>query len=232
MAFNIIMAKGDIPNPQIVPPAIVVAKAGDPQALGVTIPIIKIDLTGVSFKQRAGATGPEFSFDFGTMTITLRQEIYLANDLTACELRKWGSHERGHVDDNRKAMDDLQAEFMQYGTIKDVFVNGVWYPRTDFSMVQRFIQDEIGDAYRELTAVAAAKHDSITEYRRVAREILRDCPEPIMYTIQRGDTLSGIALHYYGVASKWTEIHTANLDEIGPNANLIITGRKLRIPKI
>ncbi len=231
MALNVTISKGSIPSPKVVTPATVAAKAGNAQALGLTLPFINIDLTGVSFKQRRATGGPEFSFDFGTLRITLRQEVYIANDLTECERRKWAEHERGHVDDNRDVMDRLEAEFMPYGMIQDVFVNGTWYPRTQFTLVQNLIQQDIGDAFRTLTEAEVAAHDTIAEYRRVAREILRDCPGPIRYRIQRGDTLSAIALHYYGAASKWKKIHEANRDTIGSNPNMIIAGQTIIIPK-
>lgn len=39
------------------------------------------------------------------------------------------------------------------------------------------------------------------------------------YTVKAGDTLSGIALHFYGSAikDKWMKIYEANKDVIGPN---------------
>lgn len=237
MALQVNIGKGTAPSPRIVAPATVVQKAqetGNPsadRALAVTVPIISVDLTGVSFKQRRAASGVEFSFDFGTLKIDLRQEVYIANNLSQCEQRKWAAHERGHVDDNRAVMDKLEAEFMKDGFIQDVFVNGTWYPRSDFQLVQRIVRDAIGDVFRVLTAEAAAKHDTVAEYRRVAREILRDCPGPIMYEVLRGDTLSAIALHYYGSASKWPKIYDANKATIGRSPHLVRVGQKLVIPK-
>ncbi len=49
------------------------------------------------------------------------------------------------------------------------------------------------------------------------------------YTVQPGDTLSGIAAAQYGDASRWPMIHTAN-QHLVPNANLIFAGQQLRIP--
>lgn len=236
LVFSI--SKGTIPAPQLVTPATVTTRAAAighanaAGALGITIPRITIDLTGVSFKQRNQAGILEFSFDTGVLKIELKQEVLLANDLTVCEQRKWGAHERGHVDDNRTAMDSLEAEVRQYGFFQDVFVHGVWYPRTDFQLVQQTIQDEVGAAFRDLTEHAATAHDSIAEYRRVAREILRDCPSPITYVIQQGETLSHIALHYYGNAAKWDVIYNANKAVIGPSPHMIRTGLKIEIPKI
>ncbi|MEZ6034802.1 MAG: LysM peptidoglycan-binding domain-containing protein [Planctomycetaceae bacterium] len=237
MALIFSISKGTIPAPQIVSPETVVAHAasvGHPNAssaLGITVPRIVIDPTSVQYKQRIQAGIQQFSFDTGTLRINLHQEVFIANDLTPCEQLKWGAHERGHVDDNRDLMDDLGAEVSQYGFFQDVFVNGVWYPRTDFQLVQQTVNDDIGSAFRALTEAAATSHDSVAEYRRVAREILRDCPSPINYIIQRGETLSHIALHYYADASKWNLIYDANRAAIGPNPHMIRAGLKITIPK-
>ena len=49
------------------------------------------------------------------------------------------------------------------------------------------------------------------------------------YTVVSGDSLSKIAKHYYGDASKWHRIHEANREQI-KNPDLIYPGQKLRIP--
>lgn len=50
------------------------------------------------------------------------------------------------------------------------------------------------------------------------------------YTVVKGDTLSRIAKHFYGDASKWRQIHAANKDVI-KNPDLIHIGWVLKIPK-
>lgn len=49
------------------------------------------------------------------------------------------------------------------------------------------------------------------------------------YVVQRGDSLSLIADRQYKDAGKWTAIHSANLDQIGENANNIRVGMRLRL---
>lgn len=49
------------------------------------------------------------------------------------------------------------------------------------------------------------------------------------YTIQKGDTLWGIATKYYGNGSQYTKIYNANKSII-KNANLIYPGQKIVIP--
>ena len=49
------------------------------------------------------------------------------------------------------------------------------------------------------------------------------------YVVVAGDSLSKIARHFYGDASKWPRIHEANRDQI-KNPDLIHPGQKLTIP--
>jgi nucleoid-associated protein YgaU len=53
------------------------------------------------------------------------------------------------------------------------------------------------------------------------------------HTVASGETLSDIALKYYGSAAKddWTAIYEANKDVIGDNPNLIKPDQVLKIPE-
>jgi nucleoid-associated protein YgaU len=55
-------------------------------------------------------------------------------------------------------------------------------------------------------------------------------PEPRIYVVQRGDSLSKIAKQFYGDASEWRRIYEANRDLI-KDPNLIQPGWKLTIPE-
>ena len=50
------------------------------------------------------------------------------------------------------------------------------------------------------------------------------------YAVQAGDTLSGIAQRFYGVADDWRGLYTANDSEIS-NPGLIFVGQVLRLPE-
>ena len=54
-------------------------------------------------------------------------------------------------------------------------------------------------------------------------------PEGTTYTVQKGDTLSHIAQHHYGKASKWHAIFEANRDQLD-NPDLIQPGQVLKLP--
>ncbi len=62
-------------------------------------------------------------------------------------------------------------------------------------------------------------------------EIVEPAPEAIMYTIQPGDSLSKIALEYYGDAMKYPEIVEANQPLI-KDPDKIYPGQVIRIPAL
>ena len=53
---------------------------------------------------------------------------------------------------------------------------------------------------------------------------------PKKYTVVKGDSLSKIALKFYGNANRWKEIYEANKGVIGANPNLIHPGQVYTIP--
>ena len=69
---------------------------------------------------------------------------------------------------------------------------------------------------------------------QAAAKAAAEAPKAVtQYTVVSGDTLSGIALHFYGKATRkyWEVIHNANKDII-PNASLIKPGQVLTIPEL
>jgi nucleoid-associated protein YgaU len=57
-------------------------------------------------------------------------------------------------------------------------------------------------------------------------------PPNYKYTVKAGDTLSEIALHFYGDGSQasWERIYNANRQTIGSDPDLIKPGQQLTIP--
>lgn len=237
MPLNIVANQGTAPAPQIVAPQTVVQRAqqgGNPNAalgLAYTDPIIRIDQTGLSFRQRQGPTGLEFQFDTGTLTLTLRQEMLISNALSTCEQQKWIAHENGHVGDNQTVMTHMDAEIRANPTLQSILINPQWTPRARFQATQQTIFNEVSAIFRRLTARAVAARDTRAEYMRVHRDVLLNCPGPYIYEVNRGDTLSQIADFFYGRSSAWQSIYRANQGVIGGNPNLIRVGQRLVIPR-
>ena len=66
---------------------------------------------------------------------------------------------------------------------------------------------------------------------QISEENVREIPEEIFYTIEKGDTLWAIATKYYDDGSKYTHIVDANIEVI-KNADLIYPGQTIRIPEV
>src|ERR1700754_289194 len=93
-------------NPQVESPAEgtrKAAEAGNPQAAGalaVTVPTITVDLTGT----HSHTMGNDFWWNTGTIAIRLRQEMFIASDISLCARGIWAVHENLHVADNRAVL--------------------------------------------------------------------------------------------------------------------------------
>jgi nucleoid-associated protein YgaU len=66
---------------------------------------------------------------------------------------------------------------------------------------------------------------------QISEENVREIPEEIFYTIEKGDTLWAIATKYYDDGSKYTHIVDANIEVI-KHADLIYPGQAIRIPEV
>lgn len=82
------------------------------------------------------------------------------------------------------------------------------------------------DQLLSLDEIAAANAPQIAEAQSVA-----NIPAPVFYTIQKGDTLWGIAEDKYKDGSKYTKIVEANIEVI-KDADKIYPGQAIRIPAL
>ena len=86
-------------------------------------------------------------------------------------------------------------------------------------------------AEREAREAGEARRKKDVAEKAAAAEAAKPIAE---HTVVSGDTLSGIALKYYGSAArdKWMLIYEENKGIIGDNPNLIRPGQVFRIPKL
>jgi NitT/TauT family transport system substrate-binding protein len=73
------------------------------------------------------------------------------------------------------------------------------------------------------------KSDSVTSAKKPASTVLGSAGLPQEYTVNAGDTLSHLALRFYGSAHKWPKIHEANAETL-KNPHYIYIGQQLLIP--
>lgn len=220
-------------NPQVVSPAEVTRKAtetGHPHAasaLAVTVPTITVDLTGTHWH----TMGSDFWWNTGTVAIRLRQEVFIASDISMCARGIWAVHENLHVADNRTVLNSLAAQVAADSSLQDIF-SGRRFPRSDFAMVQDAVINIIGGIFRRLTGHHATARDTRAEYSRVNQDIIRSCPGPHFHTVVSGENLSLISEFYYGTQRHYMKIYNQNRGVIGANPNLIRPNQRLEIPRV
>ena len=79
--------------------------------------------------------------------------------------------------------------------------------------------------------VAHVNADQLVCPEIIAATNVRDLPEPVFYTIAKGDTLWGISTDFYKDGAKYPMIVEANLEVI-KDADKIYPGQAIRIPTL
>ncbi len=79
--------------------------------------------------------------------------------------------------------------------------------------------------------IAQVDAEQLITREQISEENVREIPEEIFYTIEKGDTLWAIASKYYDDGSKYPHIVDANIEVI-KNADLIYPGQAIRIPEV
>jgi len=96
------------------------------------------------------------------------------------------------------------------------------------------LQNVLGQARRS-TPTVAPEEPEIQMTRPVAVNAVSDAPTPSptdaprTYTVQSGDSLSGISRRFYGTPSRWIDIFQANRDRLS-SENALRVGQTIRIP--
>ncbi len=96
--------------------------------------------------------------------------------------------------------------------------------KPDFSNVRSSVQstEEI---------IGSPDFSNVQSSVKSTEEIIEPDPVEQAYTVEKGDTLSAIAQHFYGKASRWHAIFEANRDQLD-DPDRIQPGQVLRIPVI
>jgi len=82
-----------------------------------------------------------------------------------------------------------------------------------------------------IEGIAQVNAEQLVTMEQISEENIREIPEEIFYTIEKGDTLWAIASKYYDDGSKYTHIVDANIEVI-KDADLIYPGQAIRIPEV
>ena len=181
MPFNVNVEKGELPSSQVVAANTIIQHARSQgsqfaeRAVGVTVPTLRVDQTGLEYEQRSNQGAVEFRFVTGTLRLTLRQAVYLSNAISSCAQRIWEAHEQDHVRDNQELMGSLEREVRAHRALQDILINPRWRPRREFDAVQRTIRESAGEIFQRLTREAVQRRDTQAEYDAIQRRINAQC---------------------------------------------------------
>lgn len=150
-------------------------------------------------------------------------------------------HEQDHVKDNQSLSfrRQLERKIRSHKDLQYIFFNPQWYLISSAGVINRRIETAVDDVFNTLTRDMANKRDTPAEFARVLRKILKECPGPFYHTVVRGESLSKLALLYYGNYRFWASIYNykedkKNIDNkkiIGSDPDYITPGQQLGIPK-
>jgi hypothetical protein len=152
--------------------------------VGITIPIIRSDQTGLQYHTRNNCT--EFRFNTGTLALSLRQEIHLSNGLSPCARTIGLQHEQKHVRDNERIMSRMDAALRADPQFAAILVSPSWRPRSEFPVAQQTVQARVGAIFRNFTQNAAAALDTQREYAETDRQVRLRCGAAVARTLRIG----------------------------------------------
>lgn len=128
MSLQVDINIGKTPSPRIVAANIVVQHArssGNPnasRALGVTVPICRIDQSGLQYERRKNAGKIEFRFQTGILLLTLRQSIFISNNISDCAQKIWAEHEQDHVRENQQIMGRMEQAIRAHRNLQSILI--------------------------------------------------------------------------------------------------------------
>src|SRR5262245_58747985 len=125
----------------------------------------------LEYEQRKARVGTEFRFQKGTLTLTLKQRIYVDSALGSCQAKIWLEHEQDHVKDNVAILGKLEGELKKDKEFAGILITPAWFPTTEFQAVQKKINARIEVVFKKLTTDAVDARDTTTTYDAVEKRI-------------------------------------------------------------
>jgi hypothetical protein len=145
------------------------------RALAVTVPSLPFTITPLGYEGGTGRNRRNIRYDSGTITLNLRQQVYMSSDLSECARRCWMVHEEAHVADNRAVLAGLEAELRRDATFMS-YIDGVtWQPASHMTRMVRYMERLISRTFTRMTGAAVTARDNDAEYNRIRANVRREC---------------------------------------------------------
>jgi len=134
------------------------------------------------------------------------------------------------IEEDRRKIKELQEERAREAAAKEAAERAERQRRAQEAL--QMLQGQADGQGAEQAEAAQSKVQAKKAEAKVEAEAPARPSLPAEHTVQPGDTLSAIALKYYGNAALWPEIFKANKSIIGNDPGKIFVGQKLHIPKL
>ncbi len=137
----------------------------------------------------------------------------------------------GRGDDNEAIKEEIESSF------GDIPVQGLVVEVDDGKVVLAGVAKDIPTREKciliagNVEGVESVDAEQLVSPEIIEAENVRDLPEPVFYTIKKGDSLWKIASHFYNDGSKYTVIFEANREVI-KDPDKIYPKQTIRIPQI
>jgi len=121
------------------------------------------------------------------------------------------------------AHEEIERVKAKYGRVLD-------WQKSQAAADKNQVDDKLQDA---LAAMGGAKSTTATHEAAAGAAAASAAPAPAQvkkHIVQKGESLSLIAKHYYGDIHKWKQLYEANKAVIGDNPDRIQIGQELVIP--
>jgi peptidoglycan hydrolase-like protein with peptidoglycan-binding domain len=164
-------------------------RPGPFDVLGITLPRLKGDVTGLQFVGDAQF----FHVAGGTLRLNLVQEVLIANTLSQCNQTVVMQHERGHVQDNEQLMPQMDRALRADEQFNLIMVQGQEFPVSQSEQVKAMVHDRVEAVFSDLTLKKVKQRDTVTEYKRMQRQITMQCTGTPAKLLQRGTVGHGVA---------------------------------------
>ena len=130
---------------------------------------------GLQYEQRQISGSIEFRFQTGVLQLTLRQSIFIANNIPDCAQNIWAEHEQDHVRDNQEIMGRMERAIRAHRNLQSILITPQWRPRRAFDTVQATINSTVGEIFENFTSVAVRSRDTDAVYSSIRDRIRRQC---------------------------------------------------------
>ena len=106
----------------------------------------------------------------------------------------------------------------------------IWVGSNGANMVQKHLLDHLAGFAKPVLFAPGTPQPYLPPTGDYPPDPKRPGYVPRIHIVKQGDWLSKIAITYYGDMNKWDVIYKRNIDQIGPNPDLIKPGQRLVIP--